>query len=79
MTTARPLKPVAPSGMELIFFYTCPHCGRQLSMLAPTHPAMVRCDACAKNFPIMPVDARGIQFVRLILAEGRAALDPDFV
>jgi len=40
---------------------------------------MAKCDSCAKRFPIMPVDERGVRFVRLMLAEGRAALDPDFV
>jgi transcription elongation factor Elf1 len=79
MSSTRPQKPVAPSGMELIFFYSCPHCGHQASLLAPTRAAMVRCDSCAKHFPIMPVDERGIRFVRIMLAEGRAALDPDFI
>ena len=79
MSPARPQKPVPPSGMELIFFYPCPHCAHQVSLRAPTRAAMARCDACTKRFPIMPVDERGIRFVRIMLAEGRAALDPDFV
>ena len=79
MSSARPQKPVGPSGMELTFFYPCPHCGRQIALSAPTRATMARCDACAKQFPIMPVDERGIRFVRIMLAEGRAALDPDFV
>ena len=79
MNPARPQKPVAPSGMELIFFYPCSHCGRQVSLLAPTRAAMARCDSCSKHFPIMPVDERGIRFVRIMLAEGKAALDPDFI
>ena len=74
-----PLKPVAPEGMEIIFFYPCPHCKQQFSLPAPLRPAMLRCRACGGEFPIMPVDARGIRFIRLILAEGAAALDPDFV
>ena len=79
MSSARPQKPVGPSGMELIFFYPCPHCGVQVPLPAPTQAAMVRCASCVKHFPIMPVDERGIRFVRIMLAEGRAALDPDFV
>ena len=79
MSSARPQKPVAPAGMELFFLYLCPYCGHQVSLLAPTRAAMARCGACARPFPVMPVDERGIRFVRIMLAEGRAALDPDFV
>jgi hypothetical protein len=79
MNPTRPQKPVSPSGMELTFFYPCPHCEHQIALRAPTRAMMARCDSCAKLFPIMPVDARGIRFVRIMLAEGRAALDPDFI
>jgi len=79
MSPGRPQKPVGPSGMEMFFFYPCPYCAHQVSLLAPTRATMARCDACSRRFPIMPVDERGIRFVRIMLAEGRAALDPDFV
>ena len=65
--------------MELIFYYPCPHCEHQVALRAPTQAAMVRCDSCARHFPIMPVDEHGIRFVRIMLAEGRAALEPDFI
>jgi len=51
----KPLNPVKPAGMEIICFYPCPHCEREVPMMAPTQPAMVRCDSCGKDFPIVPV------------------------
>jgi hypothetical protein len=55
----RPLTPVKPSGMEIICFYPCPFCSREVPLVSPTQPAMVRCDSCGKDFPIVPVDERG--------------------
>lgn len=75
----RPVTPVPPSGMELIFLYRCPHCGRKTALIAPTRPAMAQCDACNMPFPLVPVDERSIQFIRLMLADGKAAVDPDFM
>ena len=40
---------------------------------------MIRCPACGQNFPILPVDEHGLHYVRIMLAEGRAAADPDFL
>jgi hypothetical protein len=79
MTFKRPVHPVAPSGMELIFLYLCPHCGRKAAMIAPTQPSMAQCAACVQPFPILPVDERTVQYIRLMLDEGRAAVDPDFI
>ncbi len=72
------VQPVAPEGMELIFFYQCPECGRKNPFIAPTQPAMARCDACGTSFPLVPVDAHTVRFVKIILEGGRAAVDPDF-
>jgi len=78
MNAQRPVSPVAPTGMEILFMYICPHCGRKAALIAPTQPAMVSCDACQAPFPIVPVDERTVQYIRLMLAGGHAATDPDF-
>ena len=78
MKAQRPVQPVAPTGMELIFMYVCPHCGHKAALIAPTQPAMVQCDDCQTPFPLVPVDERTVQYIRLMLAGGRAAADPDF-
>ncbi len=74
----RPVNPVAPCGLELLFFYACPFCGRKVALLSPTQPALAECDACGKPFPILPVDARSVHYIKLMLANGRAAVDADF-
>ena len=74
----RPVQPVSPSGMEVLFIYECPSCGRQVGLLSPTQPAMAHCDVCGVPFPIVPVDERGVQYIKLMLNNGRAAVDPDF-
>ena len=79
MNAKRPVQPVPPSGMELIFLYRCPHCGRKTALIAPTQPAMAQCSSCAQPFPLVPVDERTIQYIRLMLDDGRAAADPDFI
>ena len=40
----RPLEPVAPDGMELLFFYRCPHCKRDL----PKRTLHKTCPYCKK-------------------------------
>lgn len=40
---------------------------------------MVRCPGCGQPFPIIPVDEHGLQYVRIMLADGKAAADPDFL
>lgn len=75
----KPLTPVKPAGMEMIFLYPCPHCEREVPLIAPSRPAMAQCDACRENFPIVPVDDRTIRYMKLILAGGKAGIDPDFL
>jgi hypothetical protein len=75
----KPLTPVKPSGMELIFLYSCPFCRRMVPLANPTQPSMAQCDACHEHFPIVPVDDRSIQFVKIMLAGGKAGIDPDFI
>ncbi|WP_319780260.1 hypothetical protein [Maridesulfovibrio sp.] len=74
----KPLSPVKPSGMELIFMFPCPFCGREVPYIAPTQPAMATCDACRRNFPIVPVDEKIVRFYKTMLENGKAAVDPDF-
>ncbi|GFH63100.1 MAG: conserved hypothetical protein [Candidatus Desulfovibrio kirbyi] len=74
-----PLTPVPPTGMEMLFFYQCPHCGRQVPLVSPTEPKMTKCDVCAKSFPIIPVDEHSLHYVRIMLAGGKAASSPDFL
>ena len=78
MSVQRPIQPVPPTGMELIFMYRCPHCGEKNALAAPTQPAMAQCNACQKPFPIVPVDERSVQYIKLMMAGGHAAADPDF-
>ncbi len=78
MTSKRPQQPVSPDAMEMLFFYACPQCKRHVPLIAPTQPAMVSCENCHYSFPIMPVDERSLHFVRIMLANGKAAVDPDF-
>ena len=75
----KPIMPVKPSGIEVVFFYDCPGCRRSMPLVAPTQPTMVRCDSCNTQFPIVPVDAKGVSFVKLMTAGGKAAVDPDFL
>lgn len=75
----RPVSPVAPSGMELLFFFQCPFCGKHVPVISPTQAAMITCDGCGRGFPILPVDEHTVQYVHLMLAGGKAAVDPDFV
>ncbi len=79
MNRNRPPEPVKPMGMELVFFYSCPYCNRELPLAAPTSPTMMTCDVCRQKFPIVPVDASTVQFIKLMLADGPAAVDPDFL
>lgn len=38
--SSRPVQPVPPESMELVFFYRCPGCGRRNPLIAPTQPSM---------------------------------------
>ena len=75
----RPIEPVAPDGMEILFFYQCPGCGKPVPQASPTEPRMVRCPGCGQPFPIIPVDEHSLHYVRIMLADGKAAADPDFL
>lgn len=76
--SGRPISPVPPDGMEILFFYKCPYCARHVAIASPTEPALLTCDNCRESFPIIPVDEKGIHYIRIILADGKAAADPDF-
>lgn len=65
--------------MELIYLYPCPHCKREVPLISPTRPDRVRCDACGRTFPIVPIHERSNRFVKLMTANGLAAVDPDFM
>ena len=73
------LTPVKPTGFEIIFLYPCPFCVRNVPLLAPTEPSMGQCDVCQKQFPLVPVDEKPIMFMKTILDNGRAAIDPDYL
>ncbi len=75
----KPLTPVKPSGVEIIYFYACPFCGREAPVIAPTKPSMAQCDACRQRFPIVPVDEKSVSFVKIMLANGHAGIDPDYI
>ena len=75
----RPVAPATPVSVELVFFYACPYCQRELPLVAPSQPTMVTCDTCRQSFPIVPVDEYSVQFVKLMLADGQAAIDPDYM
>ncbi|MBG0775882.1 MAG: hypothetical protein H0S85_05535 [Desulfovibrionaceae bacterium] len=75
----KPVTPVKPTGMEMVFLYPCPYCARQVPLLGPTQPDMAQCDACGKRFPVVPVDAKTLRFVKIMLAGGKAGVDPDFI
>lgn len=77
--SGKPVTPVKPSGMEIIYLYPCPYCTREVPLIAPTRPAMAQCDACRKNFPIVPVDEKAVRYLRLMMAGGKAGIDPDFL
>ena len=79
MSSARPVTPVKPSGMELVFYYTCPPCNRELPLVAPQQPGLITCDVCRQKFPIVPVDQRSVDDVRITIGIGMAAIDPDFM
>lgn len=76
--SSRPVQPVPPESMELVFFLSLP----RLWAPQPSDCA----DAAFHDplrvlrgpFPVMPVDERTVHYVKIMLANGRAALDPDF-
>lgn len=79
MTSDRPQQPVPPEGMEILFFYRCPQCGRPLPVMGATEARLIACDACGYRFPIIPVEEHTLHYMRIMLAGGLAAADPDFL
>ena len=77
--TGKPLTPVKPTGIEILLFYVCPFCETQVPLVGPTQPTMAQCDSCGGQFPIVPADSRSIQYIKIMLAQGRAGIDPDFL
>jgi transcription elongation factor Elf1 len=75
----KPIDPVKPSAMELIFVYSCPFCGYKLNLLAPTAAAIVQCGSCGKQFPIVPVESNTVNFVKIMLDNGKSAIDADYM
>jgi uncharacterized protein YbaR (Trm112 family) len=75
----RPVSPVKPKSLELLFLYACPYCGGETPSLSPTEPTMLQCPACKQNFPIVPVDDKTVRFIKIMLAGGKAAVDPNFL
>lgn len=71
--------PVIPHALHLVFEYRCPECQRPTQALAQLHPGRAKCIGCKTIFPLMPIDARTVHFIHLILANGSAAVDPDFI
>ena len=75
----RPGQAVKPVGMEILMLYPCPHCGRKVPVLAPLHPSVVRCDVCGGQFAVVPVDEKSVRFVKTMMADGPAAVDPEYL
>lgn len=71
--------PVGPCSLDLVFSYRCPHCGKKNHLISPMQPEMVSCGSCSQAFPVLPVDDRTIHFIQIMLNNGRAAVDQDFV
>lgn len=79
MSATKPVAPVKPSSMELIFLYPCPFCHREIPMVSPAHPTLIACDVCRQKFPIIPVDQRAVHYLKIMLDNGCAAIDPDYM
>ena len=75
----KPLTPVKPCGMEVIYLYPCPFCRREIPIIAPTTPTVAQCDGCRKTFPIVPVDEKSVMYIKLMLGHGKAGIDPDYL
>ena len=76
---SRPVEPVKPTSMELVFFYACPFCHSEQPIVSPTQPSMIACATCRQKFPIVPVDEFSVQYVKIMMAGGPAGIDPDFL
>lgn len=74
-----PPPPVRPAGMAIYFLYPCPYCQHDAEVRAPVTPSVTRCTACGRDFLLAPVDGRTMNYLSLMLEQGRAAIDPDFL
>lgn len=79
MKQKKPLLPVKPIGMEILYYYPCPFCERKVPLIAPLQPAMAQCDSCSNQFPVVPADQKSIRFLKTVLDSGRAGINADFV
>jgi len=79
MSDAKNFSPAKPVGMEIVFYYQCPYCSRKVPLIAPVEPSMGQCDACGNQFPVVPADEKNIRYIKTILDNGKAAIDPNFV
>jgi len=79
MSEKKPLQPVKPVGMEIVFYYLCPFCKRKVPLVAPSGPSMGQCDMCHRQFPVVPADEKTLRFVKAILDNGKAGIDADFI
>ncbi len=75
----RPVQPVAPTSMNVFFGYACPHCGQLNHVPAQLKPTQIHCGQCGFAYPLIPVDERTLHFMHIMLDNGRAAADADFV
>jgi len=79
MSEGKTFGPVKPIGMEIVFYYQCPYCYRKVPLIAPVEPSVGQCDACGEQFSVAPADEKNIRYIKTILDNGRAAIDPNFV
>lgn len=75
----KPTRPVMPSGLEFVIYYTCPNCGAMNGAFSPVEPGMLTCGHCQTEFPVIPVDARSLQYIRLMTGNGRFMVESDFL
>ena len=79
MQRKKPVTPVKPARVELLYLYPCPYCGREVALVSPVRPSVAQCDSCEQRFPIVPVDEKDVRYFKLMQAGGPAGIDPDFV
>jgi hypothetical protein len=78
MAAKKPVMAVHPERLEIVLYYTCPYCNRKVPLMAPTQPSMAQCDACSRQFPVVPADEKSLNFIKTILDNGRAGIDPNY-
>ncbi len=73
------IEPVTPVAMDIVLTYECPSCNVPVTMIAPVFAAKIRCQHCGLEFPLIPADATTIQYLRLMFANGKAVIHPDYL